>query len=528
MRRLRFLFAPLGVLLLYGGTLGHGFVWDDPYLSLLRVYSSFDVPAVFTGPGNGFEYLPVRDLSLMLDHALYGSEPAGFHATNVLLFAAACVLLHHLYERLLGAAPRTRVATRARGLALAAVLVFAAHPLQVEPVAFVTARNALLALLFVLATLLAYARFLGSGGRGAYLSSLVLAAAALLSKATAVCLPLLVLLLDLYLARGTLRAASRRVVPHALLAAGAAIVHALVASGTGVIGDAVTLQSVVERLPRALFVPEFYAAKFLWPIPLTTEYEASRWLEQPFLLGAGALLLWGSLGVLLVRGWRQRSLGWLLALGYLAAVLPVTNLLPTHPFVADRYAQLTLVWLVPLVVVLPGAWLPRSPGRVLAALLIAGLAVLSFRQVFVWHSDETLFAHAVEVGPAAKDSLANLGMTLWEAGRREEGMDAFRRLTELEPDDFHLPFAMGWQALDAGNDQAAEHWLRVATRMRGNKLYLAWIKLAELHARRREWAEARAAYERAIALARTQPDGGPVIEYVRGELRHLEVYSPSS
>ena len=90
--------APLVALALYARTLGFAFVWDDRFLSLLPVYGSGDWRAVVASPGNGLEYLPVRDRSLILDHAIYGADPAGFHATNVVLFALAVALVFVAYR----------------------------------------------------------------------------------------------------------------------------------------------------------------------------------------------------------------------------------------------------------------------------------------------------------------------------------------------------------------------------------------------------------------------------------------------
>src|SRR5207253_907965 len=68
---------------------------------------------------------PVTWLSLELDVTLFGPGPLGFHLTNFVLHALNAGLLYVVCARLAGA-PR-------RSLALA--LVWALHPLRVEPVA---------------------------------------------------------------------------------------------------------------------------------------------------------------------------------------------------------------------------------------------------------------------------------------------------------------------------------------------------------------------------------------------------------
>ena len=116
----------------------------------------------------------MRDLTLCVDHALFGESPAGFHFQNVLLFGVAVTLLGSLYRVIFSASSHERLARNARWFSLLVVMVFAMHPLQVEPVAFITARNALLALVFMLATLLSYARFVETNKRGWYGLSVIL------------------------------------------------------------------------------------------------------------------------------------------------------------------------------------------------------------------------------------------------------------------------------------------------------------------------------------------------------------------
>ena len=65
----------------------------------------------------GGEYLPVRDFSYMLDHALFGMNAAGFHATNLVLHVLICLLLFLLALRLSKSLP----------LAFASALLFAVH-----------------------------------------------------------------------------------------------------------------------------------------------------------------------------------------------------------------------------------------------------------------------------------------------------------------------------------------------------------------------------------------------------------------
>src|SRR5512138_544942 len=69
---------------------------------------------------------PLTWLSFALDHAVFGPDPAGFHAVNLALHALTAVLVLLLLWRL----------TAALGPSVAAAALFALHPLTVEPVAW--------------------------------------------------------------------------------------------------------------------------------------------------------------------------------------------------------------------------------------------------------------------------------------------------------------------------------------------------------------------------------------------------------
>ncbi|MEN8182958.1 MAG: hypothetical protein ABFS46_10535 [Myxococcota bacterium] len=492
---------PLLVILLYARSVHFDYVWDDWVLVPIHAYTSFDLVSILTSPGNEVHYLPVRDLTLLLDTWLFGSWPGGFHLTNVIVFAIAGWLSYRVYLALFSAESRSEGGAAA--LALVCALIFVAHPLQVEPVSFVSSRNGLLALTFVLASWLAYGRFLEGRGAGAYALSLLFTAAALLSKQSAVSLPLLLLLLHLYRRKdeGWLHAV-RPLLPHFLLAAGLGMLHAGIARSVGVVGGEVTPLGLLERLPRAAFVSEFYVWKFLWPTELSIEYPLGGYLGHRGLLAASTLLMGAAFVLVVARGWRARSLSWLLAWSYLAGLLPVMNLLPTHPTVADRYAQLPLIALTPLLVAPCLTRLPVWPRYLTSAVLVIALSTASFSQSSVWRNDETLFRHALSVAPGASHALGNLGTMLWDDGRHEEALRVLAQYHELDPADFRYHYALGLRALEKGDLEQARVWLESASTRRGDFLFLVHMKLGELHLREDRREEARRSFEQALELAR--------------------------
>src|SRR5436309_2423376 len=162
-------------------TLHHDFVnYDDgPYV--------YDNPRIISGltPGNiqwAFTHVhaanwhPLTTISHMLDCQLYGLQPWGHHLTNILLHAAAAILLFFALRELtasgdavagIGDADRDQRYRLQRGSLWASAFVaalFAVHPLRVESVAWVSERKDVLSGVFFMLTLWAYARYARSDG----------------------------------------------------------------------------------------------------------------------------------------------------------------------------------------------------------------------------------------------------------------------------------------------------------------------------------------------------------------------------
>src|SRR5437660_12771589 len=186
-------FLAVIVWIAFGRALNHGFVGYDDQNYVLRsprVTNGLTLGSIqwaFTHV-HASNWHPLTTISNMLDCQLYGLQPWGHHFTNILLHAAAAILLFFALRKLTGALwPSLLVAA-----------VFAIHPLRVESVAWVSERKDVLSGVFFMLTLLAYGRY--ARGNGApyfwYLTVAILFALGLMCKPTLVTVPFVLLLLD--------------------------------------------------------------------------------------------------------------------------------------------------------------------------------------------------------------------------------------------------------------------------------------------------------------------------------------------
>ncbi len=129
-------FLAVIVWIAFGRALNHDFVGYDDQSYILRnprVTNGLTLDGIqwaFTHV-HVTNWHPLTTISHMLDCQLYGLQPWGHHLTNILLHAAAAILLFLALRQLTGSFwPSLLVAA-----------VFAVHPLRVESVAWVSERK---------------------------------------------------------------------------------------------------------------------------------------------------------------------------------------------------------------------------------------------------------------------------------------------------------------------------------------------------------------------------------------------------
>src|SRR5262245_21924602 len=254
--------------------------------------SSSSVGAILSGVpelfryDTGHEYLPIRDASYLVDRILgRGLHPGILHTTNLALHIANGLLVCALCAALGLGRPESLLA---RGL-------FLLHPMQLEPVAWVSGRKDLLAAFFSLLSWHAFAR--RRRGR-----SVLLFLGACLSKATVVTLPIVLALSRIAEARAqgaggaALRARARsaawEIVPHAVVAVGIALLQLKTSSEAGMIRPHAESGPVGAALLAAKLVA-LYLRNIVWPVDLHLLYgpalpsplSPSAWLA-PIVLAA--------------------------------------------------------------------------------------------------------------------------------------------------------------------------------------------------------------------------------------------------
>ncbi|MBI3610609.1 MAG: tetratricopeptide repeat protein [Nitrospirae bacterium] len=149
-------------------------------------------------------FRPVVSLSYLLDYALWGYNPFGYHLSIWIAHILNTALVFFLTRGLMRniGPPRGAVPTDAARLASHAFLpliassLFAVHPIHAEAVAWIAGRNDVFCAFFMLLSMVLYIRFRRTGGWLSFGSSMAAFLLALLTKEMAVGLILLFVIYD--------------------------------------------------------------------------------------------------------------------------------------------------------------------------------------------------------------------------------------------------------------------------------------------------------------------------------------------
>jgi protein O-mannosyl-transferase len=437
----------------------NGFVdWDDKPLVNNPNYRGLGLSQLqwmFTDFHTG-QYQPLSWITLGADHFLWWMDPFGYHLTSLLLHAASAIVFYFMTMRLLTleqfglAKPREPALSVAAGFA---ALVFAVHPLRVEPVAWASARADIVAGLFFLCTILCYLQVAGLSEsdhkRLWWMSaSVIIYALSLLSNAAGVALPIVLLLLDIYPLKRLGSGAgkwfgpqARRVwwqkVPFFLLALGALVLTLATERQTHA-ADSLSSHGIATQAAYIVFAPAFYLWKTVVPHGFSPLYDLPVW---SLALG-GVMVAVISVGLFFVRRqWPAVLATWVC---YVVILLPVLVTAQASPqMIADRYSYLACL---PLAVLTGGgllhSWQLWVGGQVMrwtsvpaggvAALLLLGLGSLTWKQTQVWHDSEKLWRHTVVVSRSS-GAHYNLAVLLEARGKTEEATEHYEQAAQIDP-----------------------------------------------------------------------------------------------
>ncbi len=479
-----------------------GFIWDDdsyvtanPLLNgvsgLWQIWTTAQTP----------QYYPLTFTMLWIEKQLWGFEPLGYHIVNVLLHAANGVLVWMLLQR---------IGVRAAWLIGA---VFAVHPVEVESVAWIAERKNVLSGFFYFLSAWCFLGF-EDGKRGRwYVFSLLLFVCALLSKTVTSTLPAALVIVRWMRGRKLDRAFLWSLVPFFVLGVGMGTVTVWYEKlQVGARGTAWNL-TVADRVVLAGKILWFYVGKILWPWHLAFMYErwsidASapvQWIPTvSFVIVAG--LLWG---------FRERiGREWFAAVAYFTVTLaPALGFFDVYPmrysYVADHFQYLASLGILGLAVGAAARVAEKAfpavksvvPARVLGAGLLAVLALLTWRQGFLYKDSETLWKDTIAKTPSCYMAYNNLGLIYYARKEYDPALKLLETGRQIQPQDVETYNNIGVIYLQRGEVEKARGYFEQAVAI--DPTYSdAHNNLGSVYYSKRDYRKSLEHFEIALANAR--------------------------
>ena len=189
------------VFIVYFSILWHDFLyeWDDHWVVINKYTDAGlnvrNIWAVFTEFHQG-QYAPFNELSYMLIHTIFGYNPMAFHGASILWHGINVVLVFLFLNRLLRTALNESLKFLSVNMAWLCALLWAVHPVNVEPVAWISASKILVYASFYLSALFLYTYYIEQPSIGRYIGLLILFIFSFFGKEQAVVLPLAFLSVD--------------------------------------------------------------------------------------------------------------------------------------------------------------------------------------------------------------------------------------------------------------------------------------------------------------------------------------------
>ncbi|MCK4739251.1 MAG: hypothetical protein KAT46_04820, partial [Deltaproteobacteria bacterium] len=349
--------------LIYLPALGGEFLdWDDRHYvlnnllvnnpSLASIGESFSTIVL----GN---WHPLTLISLILDSAVWGVNPFGFHLTNIVLHSFSSLILFLIIYRLqiaylankknnptAKANPNPNHFYEKLFIPFLSALIFALHPIHVESVAWIAERKDVLSAFFYLLSAYFYIDYTLREKRKKYryTLSLLFFAFSLMSKPMGVTLPVALILIDIFpLKRINLKkpfSVLFEKIPFFVLSLLISIVTIFSQGGSGAIKSSEVFP-LATRLLTAVRGIGFYLYKFLFPKELAPYY------PYPFDIGVFSFefilpfFLCLAITVLSIFYLKKIPLLFILWSFFLITLLPVLGIIQVGgQSAADRYMYL--------------------------------------------------------------------------------------------------------------------------------------------------------------------------------------------
>jgi protein O-mannosyl-transferase len=456
-------------LIIYSGTIQNEFTnWDDN----VQVESNKDIKSlntenilkIFSSRYVGM-YQPIPTLTYALEYNFFESDPIVYHATNLLFHLFNIILVFLLFFKI----------TKRYDITYLVSILFAVHPMNTESVCWISCRSNLVFTLFYLASLIFYLRSIGSelkdnalktkekfkNEKGNtfnqllinknYLFSLLLFILSLFSKATAVTLPLVLILLDYYFGKKINLKTLIDKIPFFLFSAVYGILTIIMSEKLpDLISNTMIQYSLFNRIFILMYSVSFYIIYLLAPVKLSAIHPSPQIINGflPFKYYISPVIIIAFIYLLQKMIKRKTSdkqlfnraiiFGTLFFLSTISVTLILGKM--RYAQIAERYTYIPYLGFFLIIgqfAIYKTKFKFNNFKFIIIILFLLILSVISYERTKAWRSSLTLFNDVVKKYPSASVAMAynNWGLAKAYNSDYKGAIEDYDKVIKNNPND---------------------------------------------------------------------------------------------
>lgn len=422
-------------ILVYSNTLNGRFVWDDRgsivFNTSLRTINN--IPLFFltdqwklTGNPSSNYYRPVINTFWALEFQLWGENPRGYHVTNILLHALLSFLFFNLCLKILGS----------DAASFFSALIFAAHPIHTECVAWITGVGYIIFSIFIVLSLLFYIRFTDNQSGTSLILSISSFTLAVFSIEYALMFPFIIIAYEHLFKRRMVRV--KIILPFILIP-----ILYLVAREFIVVSGNSSEMPLYSRILTSVVIQVKYLYIFFLPYALNVLYDirsVSTVVSAEVILSVFVLI---AVAALMFYLYRHEKRAFFALFWFFIILFPAANIIVVlKPQVMSlRYLYIPSIGLA----MFSGIYIEKFYSRlkIIPVLIIMLLSLKTFTQNRYWHDEITLYGKMVSDAPASALARNNLGVAYLEANMPLNALLEFQKAVQIDPSYGFAVFNLG-------------------------------------------------------------------------------------
>ncbi|MFK8102428.1 MAG: tetratricopeptide repeat protein [Saprospiraceae bacterium] len=495
----------------YYPSLDNGFTnWDDEVYvhenQMIHKLNGDNLQKIFNWENPvSSNYHPITVASLAVNYHFSGLNPSSYHWTNLIFHLLNTFLVFYFVFYL----SRQNLI-----VAWIAAFIFGLHPMHVESVAWISERKDVLYAFFFLLSMISYLRYVRQMKANYLYAALFLFVLACLSKAMAVVLAPILLLLDYWENRAFTQKSILEKVPFFIVALVFGLLAVKVQSEGGAVATYDTF-STFQRFNFAGYGFVMYIYKFFFPLQVSTFYPYPNLTASgnlPSIFYVTPILSIIILAASVYSKKYTKVIFWGIGFYLLTVVLVLQFMSVGQVVMADRYTYLPYLGLAFILAMgFHTLWHNKQASDTLRYAAAGGLVLyfglLSYQTreaCKIWKNSETLWTNVIEQFPYTDyakvfRAYQNRGNYYGKNGRIEESLSDLNIAVQLEPNESKTYESLGNAYGSQNQLEKALSFYQKAIALDPSKASL-YFNRAVVFSQQKRFNEAFRDYQKAIDL----------------------------